>query len=157
MSAGLARLRPEPDDDRDVELAAIRERCDALERRLDRELPKDEISLVCFSGEWDRLFAAFVIANGALAMGQRVNMFFTFWAAAALRDRSKSAVNRTFLERILGSMLPSGAESAPLSRMNFGGLGKAILRSRLRLGLLRPGAGQASDRLPHDGRDNLGP
>ncbi|MBN9376379.1 MAG: FAD-dependent oxidoreductase, partial [Cellulomonas sp.] len=36
-------------------------------------------SFVVFSGDLDKVLAAFIIANGALAMGEEVSMFFTFW------------------------------------------------------------------------------
>ncbi|SQC98659.1 Uncharacterized conserved protein [Fusobacterium necrophorum subsp. necrophorum] len=38
------------------------------------------MTIVVFSGDYDKAMAAFVIANGALAMGKKVTMFFTFWA-----------------------------------------------------------------------------
>ena len=38
-----------------------------------------------FSGDLDKLIAAFIIANGALAMGEQVSMFFTFWGLNSLR------------------------------------------------------------------------
>jgi peroxiredoxin family protein len=110
----------------------LEERVADLERRLQEETRDDAIAIICFSGEWDRLFAAFVIATGALAMDQRVDLFVTFWAAAALRDRSRRAENRQLFERLMGAMLPAGPERAPLSKMNFCGLGKAMLRWRMR-------------------------
>jgi len=39
-------------------------------------------TLIVFSGDLDRAIAAFIIANGAAAMGDEVTMFFTFWASA---------------------------------------------------------------------------
>jgi hypothetical protein len=43
-------------------------------------LPKnDDKTIIVFSGDFDKVMAAFVIANGALAMGKHVTMFFTFW------------------------------------------------------------------------------
>jgi len=98
-----------------------------------RETEKsDSVSIVCFSGEWDRLFAVFTIANGALALGQEVHLFFTFWATAALRDAEKTSANKPLMNRLLGKFLPCGAGRAPLSRMNWGGLGKLFLGYRMR-------------------------
>jgi peroxiredoxin family protein len=36
-------------------------------------------AVVAFSGELDKVLAAFILANGAVAMGDEVSMFFTFW------------------------------------------------------------------------------
>ncbi len=46
---------------------------------------KDKKSFVVFSGDFDKVLAAFIIANGAVAMGDEVSMFFTFWGLNALR------------------------------------------------------------------------
>ena len=44
----------------------------ALESGRSAPTTADSVSIACFSGDWDRLFAACVIANGAAAMGQTV-------------------------------------------------------------------------------------
>jgi len=36
-------------------------------------------TLIVFSNDLDKVMAAFIITNGALAMGDEVTMFFTFW------------------------------------------------------------------------------
>ena len=48
--------------------------------------PKKKVSLIVFSGDLDKLFAAFTIATGAAASGMEVVMFYTFWGTAALRE-----------------------------------------------------------------------
>jgi len=40
--------------------------------------PENKLSMIVFSGELDKVLAAFVIATGAVAMGMDVVMFFTF-------------------------------------------------------------------------------
>ena len=56
------------------------ERVQALETRVASLPTPDTMCLCVFSGELDRLLAAFNIATGAAASGSRVSMFFTFWA-----------------------------------------------------------------------------
>jgi|GEM_PF-219845 len=124
---------PMPPDALAAEVERLREQVEELAARDGRDQREDSVSLVCFSGEWDRLFAAFVVANGALAMGQEVHMFFTFWASAALRQNgSKSGRNKGLMERMIGWMLPSGPDAAPLSRMHWGGLGKLFIGHRMK-------------------------
>jgi len=38
----------------------------------------DRVSIIVFSGDLDKVLAAFVIATGAVAMGMEAVMFFTF-------------------------------------------------------------------------------
>lgn len=115
------------------EVKCLRREVEELAGRTNVDQREDKVSLVCFSGDWDRLFAAFVVANGALAMGQEVHMFFTFWATAALRDgASAGARQKGLMERVIGRMMPAGADRAPLSRMNWGGLGKLFIAKRMK-------------------------
>ncbi|MDZ7618057.1 MAG: DsrE/DsrF/DrsH-like family protein, partial [Patescibacteria group bacterium] len=46
--------------------------------------------------------AAFIIANGATAMGSDVTMFFTFWGLNALRRPHGVAVKKNLVERMFG-------------------------------------------------------
>ncbi len=43
------------------------------------DTPKKKLSLIAFSGEFDKLTAVFTLATGAAAVGYEVNIFFTFW------------------------------------------------------------------------------
>ena len=76
----------------------------------------------------DKVLASFVIANGALAMGRPVTMFFTFWGLTALRKSNKVKVKKSFIERMFGVMLPKGAGRLKLSKMNMGGMGTAMMK-----------------------------
>ena len=59
---------------------------------------KDQLSMVVFSGDLDKLLAAMIISTGAAAYDMKVKLFFTFWATAALRDPKKSAKGKNFIE-----------------------------------------------------------
>jgi peroxiredoxin family protein len=115
--------------------STLEQRVKALEERLaeaggkiDRLKQEDRVCIVCFSGEWDRLFAALTIANGALSLGQEVHLFFTFWAVSALRSTSPGkAKGKSLTQSMLADMLPAGMKAAPLSKMNFMGMGKVML------------------------------
>lgn len=88
----------------------------------------NQVSFVVFSGDLDKAIAAFIIANGALAMGQDVSMFFTFWGLNTLRRTDAPARERTALERAMTQMMPSGPDSLPLSQMNMAGMGAAMIK-----------------------------
>ncbi len=89
---------------------------------------EDRVSIVCFSGEWDRLFAAFTIANGALALGMEVHLFFTFWGANVLKSGNCPPRKKKITAKIMNLFMPSSVDELPLSRMNFGGLGKKAMK-----------------------------
>lgn len=89
-------------------------------------------TLVVFSGELDKVMAAFVIANGALAMGGKATLFFTFWGLNALRkDPAPAIQDKTFMDKMFGWMLPRGANKLPLSNMHMGGMGTKMMKDRM--------------------------
>nr|MCR5102152.1 DsrE/DsrF/DrsH-like family protein [Butyrivibrio sp.] len=79
-------------------------------------------------GDMDKVLASFVIANGALAMGRNVTMFFTFWGLTALRKEQKITVPKSFIEKMFGAMLPRGSKKLKLSKMNMAGMGTKMMR-----------------------------
>lgn len=85
-------------------------------------------SFVVFSGDLDKLIAAFIIANGALAMGEEVSMFFTFWGLNALRKKNPPKRQKKAMEKMFGAMMPAGADSLKLSQMHMAGAGTAMIK-----------------------------
>ncbi|MFZ5647582.1 MAG: DsrE/DsrF/DrsH-like family protein [Bacillota bacterium] len=85
-------------------------------------------TIIVFSGELDKAMAAFVIANGAAAMGDEVVMFFTFWGLNILRKPESVKVKKSFLQAMFGWMMPRGADKLGLSKMNFGGMGASMMK-----------------------------
>jgi peroxiredoxin family protein len=85
-------------------------------------------TIILFSGDFDRVMAAFIIANGAAAMGSKVTMFFTFWGLNLLRKPIAPPVQKNLVEKMFGQMMPRGAEKAGLSKMNMLGMGKMMIK-----------------------------
>jgi len=86
-------------------------------------------TMVVFSGDLDKTIASFIIANGALAMGRKVTMFFTFWGLNALRKPQKvSGLGKNLIEAAFGMMMPRGSQKMSLSRMSMGGIGGMLIR-----------------------------
>lgn len=85
-------------------------------------------NFVVFSGDLDKTIAAFIMANGAAAMGRNVTMFFTFWGLNILRRPEKVNVAKSFIEKMFGLMMPRGTMKLGLSRMNMGGIGARMIR-----------------------------
>ena len=69
-------------------------------------------TIVLHSGDMDKMYSALIIANGALAMGMEASIFFTFWGLERLKI--------------------GGLDKGPLSKMNFLGLGKWMVKQRMK-------------------------
>lgn len=91
-----------------------------------------KLSLIVFSGDLDKVMAAFVIANGALSMGQTVTMFFTFWGLNALRKGKIQPEGKPFMDCLFGWMMPNGARKLKLSKMNMMGMGTLMMNQVMR-------------------------
>ena len=90
-------------------------------------------TLVVFSGDWDKVMASLVIANGAAAMGGPVTMFFTFWGLNALRkEQAVAAPGKTLLDKMFGKMMPRGLGKLGLSKMNMAGIGNPMFTWRMK-------------------------
>ncbi|OYT69300.1 MAG: hypothetical protein CFK49_04240 [Armatimonadetes bacterium JP3_11] len=116
------------------DLSALQEQVQQLQAQVDAlraQSPENRLSMVVFSGDLDRVLAAFVIASGAAASGMEVSMFFTFWGLTALRQKRESR-GKTFFQRLMGWMTPVGTRGLGVSKMNFGGIGAKMLRAMMR-------------------------
>ena len=99
---------------------------------LDKKTAEDKLSMVVFSGDLDKIIAAFVIATGAVAMGMDAVMFFTFWGTPVLRDAKKNVGGKDAFGKMFGTMLPKGMGQVKLSKMNMGGMGTAMMKSLMK-------------------------
>ena len=91
-------------------------------------------TIILFSGEFDKVMAAMIIANGAAAMGDDVTIFCTFWGLNILRktDKVDAQAKKSFLQKAFGGMMPKGTRKLGLSKMNFAGAGAPLMRKVMR-------------------------
>ena len=89
---------------------------------------QNDKTFVVFSGDLDKTIAAFIMANGAAAMGRKVTIFFTFWGLNILSKPKKVKVAKNLIERMFGAMMPRGTRKLGLSRMTMGGIGAKMIR-----------------------------
>jgi len=116
-------------------LEAIQKQVLDLKAQLDslsKNVAEDKLSMIVFSGDLDKVLAAFIIATGATAMGMDVVMFFTFWGTPVLRDKGKSAGGKDMMGKMFGTMLPKGVGGVKLSQMNMGGMGTMMMKSLMK-------------------------
>ena len=69
-------------------------------------------AIIVHSGDMDKLYSALILGNGALAMGMDVYLFFTFWGLQRLKK--------------------GGLEKGPLSKMHMLGLGKWMIKRKMK-------------------------
>lgn len=94
--------------------------------------PQKKLSIIGFSGDFDKLTAVFTLATGAAAVGYEVNIFFTFWGLDAIKQkRGRSFIGGNWLTKIFGFMM-GGLSVAPNSKFNFLGIGPKIFRHLMR-------------------------
>jgi len=100
----------------------------------ERKVKKDKknVSIVCFSGEFDKLIAAFTIATGAAATNRQVTIFFTFWGLNALKkNQGRVAMGKSVLARAF-NFLMGGFKNMPLSRLNFLGASPRLMTGMMK-------------------------
>ncbi len=72
----------------------------------------NKAAIIVHSGDMDKLYSALILGNGALAMGMEASLFFTFWGLQRLKK--------------------GGLEKGPLSKMNMLGLGKWMIKRKMK-------------------------
>lgn len=92
----------------------------------------DNKTIIVFSDDLDRALASFVIANGAASMGKKVTMFFTFWGLNVIKKQDKPRTRKGMVDRMFGLMMPGHAGKLPLSNMNMGGIGRSMMKHRMK-------------------------
>ena len=97
-----------------------------------QERKPDRVTIVVLSGNMDRVMSACIIATGAASMGMQVTMFFTFWGLNAIRKPGVSSKAADWLRRAFGFLNRGGADTLPLSRFHFWGLGTRIMKLVMR-------------------------
>jgi len=90
---------------------------------------RDKLTMVVFSDDLDKVMASLIIANGAMAMGKPVSMFFTFWGLDVIRRVDAPHLNKPMMDRMFSTMLPHDADHLnTISKMDMHGLGAKMIR-----------------------------
>ncbi len=85
-------------------------------------------TFIMFSDDLDKALATFVLANGAVATGEKVTIFFTFWGLNAIKKTNKPKVNKDIFGKMFSMMLPSDTMALKLSKMHMMGIGSKMMR-----------------------------
>ncbi len=90
----------------------------------------EKATIIVFSGDMDKVMAAFIIANGAAAFDMKVTMFFTFWGLKAIQKGNLTG--KTWMGKMLGLMNRGGVENIGPSRLNMGGMGRWMFKKMMK-------------------------
>lgn len=91
--------------------------------QLRKRVPDNKVSIILLSGDFDKAVAAFFMANGAVAMGMEVTMFFTFWGCTVIK-KGRRLKGKKFTHKLINLMLPGSSRDLAPSKMSMGGLGR---------------------------------
>lgn len=72
----------------------------------------DKATIIVHSGDMDKIYSALIVGNGALSMGMDASLYFTFWGLQRLKKQ--------------------GLEKGKLSKMNMMGLGRWMVRKKMK-------------------------
>ena len=72
----------------------------------------EKATIIVHSSDLDKMYSALIVANGALSMGMEVSLYFTFWGLLRLKK--------------------GGLSKGPLSKLNLFGLGRRMIKNRMR-------------------------
>ena len=88
------------------QLKAFRDEMEGKLAELRERTVDDAATIIVFSGDLDKVLAAFVLATGAAAAGLRTSMFFTFWGLSALKKKGGAGGSKNIMERMFALMTP---------------------------------------------------
>lgn len=104
----------------------LQQRVNQLEDQLSAispRVPDDKVSIILLSNDFDKAMAAFMMANGAAAMGMEVSMFFTFWGCSVIK-KGRKLRGKKLSHKLINLMLPGSSRDLSPSKMAFGGIGR---------------------------------
>ncbi len=93
---------------------------------------KEKMTIVVFSGELDRVLAAFMLATTGASMGMDVSMYFTFWGLNAVKKKSGSIRSRGLMRKMLNRLNRGGTNRLKMSHFHMFGLGTWMMKKLMK-------------------------
>jgi peroxiredoxin family protein len=90
-------------------------------------MDREKMNIIVFSGDMDKVLAAFILATTSASMNMDVNMFFTFWGLNVIRKK-KLTSGKNILQRMMNFMNRGGADRLTLSKFNMMGMGPMMMK-----------------------------
>lgn len=90
---------------------------------------KNKATIIVMSGDFDKLFGAYVLATSAAASNMEVVMFYTFWGLRALKKNVKTG--KSFMGKMIGLLEGGDINKASPSKYSFGGAGRWMFKKMM--------------------------
>lgn len=82
------------------------------------------MTIVCYSGDLDRVWPQLILATTGAAYGMQVTLFFTFWGLFTLKRPEVKITGNNWMTKMLGIF-----NQENLSHLNFAGAGPKMMRT----------------------------
>jgi peroxiredoxin family protein len=82
------------------------------------------MTLICWSGEVDKVWPQMILATTGAAYGMTVTAFFTFWGLFTLKKPEVKVTGDSWMTKMMGVM-----NNSRLSHLNMGGAGVKMMRT----------------------------
>lgn len=119
-------------DTKGAKITAILEKKLTAEVSVNKSTGISDKTIILFSEDLDKALATFVLANGAASTGAQVTIFATFWGLSVLKRKNKPSVNKTFMDKMFGLMLPSNSQKLKLSKLHMMGIGRSLIKKTMK-------------------------
>ncbi len=87
-----------------------------------------KLVIFAWSGDLDRVWPTLILATTAAASGTDTTVFFTFWGLFPLVRDGRRITGDNLMQKMLSLMNRPGLAHLPLSKMDFAGMGTAMMR-----------------------------
>jgi peroxiredoxin family protein len=86
------------------------------------------MSIICWSGDLDRVWPVLILASTGAASGLEVDVFFTFWGLRVLQKNDKRITGQNWMQKGESIVDHGGTENLNLSKMHFAGMGTWMIK-----------------------------
>jgi peroxiredoxin family protein len=86
-----------------------------------------KLVIMAWSGDLDKIWPSFILGTTGAAMGMDTTIFFTFWGLFPLVRNDVHITGENWMQKMMAFMNRPGDEHMKLSKMNFAGMGPAML------------------------------
>ena len=107
----------------------------AMTRTADESAPAELVNakhnklvIVAWSGDLDKIWPTFILGTTGAAMGMDTMIFFTFWGLFPLVKNDVRITGENWMQKMMSIVNRGGTEHLGLSKMNFGGMGPAMMK-----------------------------
>jgi peroxiredoxin family protein len=87
-----------------------------------------KMSIVCWSGDLDRVWPVLILATTGAASGLQVNLFFTFWGLRVLQRNDKRFTGQNWMQKGESVVDRGGTDHLKLGKIHFGGAGTTMIK-----------------------------